>query len=81
MVVFGAGPDGRRDPVVIDAVTAEILTLSDGTRTVRGLVERLTRAGHATDAADHIAWIEHLFASGLIGLREPDDAVRRARRA
>lgn len=80
MVAFGrsAGPDGgRRDPLVLDAATARILELSDGTRTASQTIAELNREGHLPEDGIGLKRIEDLFAHGLILLRNQRlDAVR-----
>jgi len=70
MVVFGRSGDGRREPLIVDGLTAQILTLSDGTCTVADIVRELDRQTGKSAAASNIAWIERLFVSDLIGLQE-----------
>jgi glycosyltransferase involved in cell wall biosynthesis len=57
----------RREPLLVDAATAHILDLCDGTRSVSQIVALI--AGSARDP-NHIRWIENMFACGLIGLRQ-----------
>jgi glycosyltransferase involved in cell wall biosynthesis len=71
VVAFAGSDAGRDDPLVVDALTARILQLSDGTRTagaIAGMVESETKS--------NLKWIERLFVHGLISLREsrPDVA-------
>ncbi len=68
VVAFARTGEGGRGPLVVDAVTARILQLSDGTRTVgeiHDLVEGASRA-----VTRHFAWIENLFVEGLISLSD-----------
>jgi glycosyltransferase involved in cell wall biosynthesis len=76
MVVFAG--EGAREPVVVDLLTARILELSDGTRTVRDIIAQL-KLENALSAGigDELGWIETLFIEGLVRLRHPDAAGRR----
>ncbi|MFL6797938.1 MAG: glycosyltransferase [Xanthobacteraceae bacterium] len=71
MVAFRRLPNDERNPLVIDAFTARILNLSDGTRTVQ---EILNECGGDASAERDRDWIEKLFVDGLISLhdRRPD---------
>jgi hypothetical protein len=62
-------PHERRDPLLIDAMTAEILRLCDGTRTVSGICDAMGPKGE-TLRAQTVAWIENLFVLGLVSLRD-----------
>lgn len=67
----------RRDPLVIDAATARILQLSDGTRSAAEIAIELNREGHLPGDAVGLRRIEELFARGLILLRDKRlDGVR-----
>jgi hypothetical protein len=57
IAVFRRSPHGRRDPLLIDALTAEILRLCDGTRTVLEIDEAMRPKGEAV-AEQTVAWIE-----------------------
>jgi hypothetical protein len=73
IVAFGRsdGPDGRRrDPLVIDAATARILELSDGTRSAAEIIAELNREGHLLGDGIGLSRIENLFAQGLVILRD-----------
>jgi glycosyltransferase involved in cell wall biosynthesis len=73
IVAFGNsdGSDGRRrDPLVIDAATARILELSDGTRKVWEVIAELNRGGHLPGDGVGFGRIENLFAHGLVLLQE-----------
>jgi glycosyltransferase involved in cell wall biosynthesis len=72
IVAFSRGGSYPRAPRLVDALTARILQLSDGTRSVFEIVHDLGGAG-ATAVAEHLGWIERLFVEGLISLRERDD--------
>jgi hypothetical protein len=80
MAAFGRSADvngGRRDPLVIDAATARILDLSDGTRSALQVVAELSEEGYLLDDGAAIDRIEKLFSHGLILLRTKRlDAVR-----
>jgi hypothetical protein len=68
-VAFGRSGGLARDPLLVDEVTAQILRLSDGTRTASDIVRRLNGEAGAS-AADNLAWIEGLFVRGLISLTD-----------
>ncbi len=70
LVVFGQSNGARRDPLVIDAVTARILMLCDGTRTAVELVKELAPEADVSIEATNLEWLENLFVSDLIWLRE-----------
>jgi hypothetical protein len=80
IVAFGRseGPDGaRRHPLVIDAASARVLQLSDGTRSAAEIAIELNREGHLPGDAARFKRIEDLFAHGLILLRHKHlDEVR-----
>ncbi len=69
IVAFGRSGGLARDPLLVDEVTAQILRLSDGTRTASDIVRRLNGEAGAS-AADNLAWIEGLFVRGLISLTD-----------
>jgi hypothetical protein len=73
IVVFGK--DTRRDPLLVDLATARILELSDGTRTARDIVAQLDQELESVEVPDLIAWIEHLFLSGLVSLTDVDNGA------
>ena len=74
LVLFAPGTENRRDPLLVDSMTARVLRLSDGSRTAEEIAELLTREdGHAQ--AKTFEWIEELFVAGLIGLRDRDQRV------
>jgi glycosyltransferase involved in cell wall biosynthesis len=69
LVTFAASDDEQRDPLLVDALTARILELSDGTRTAAEIIGQLDHSGpSATD--DNLMWIERLFLCGLIRLQD-----------
>jgi glycosyltransferase involved in cell wall biosynthesis len=60
----------RRYPLVVDRVTAQILKLSDGSRTALEIVRELDHQADRTTAANNLEWIEGLFVQGLISLQD-----------
>jgi glycosyltransferase involved in cell wall biosynthesis len=68
IVAFGRSDDGRRDPLFIDEITARILQLSDGTRTISRIIASLEF--ESSRIADNVKWIENLFLLGLVSLRD-----------
>ena len=70
IVAFGGSGGGRREPLLVDGLTAHILMLSDGKRSAAELARELDRQSDASVEADNLKWIEHLFVCGLIGLRD-----------
>jgi glycosyltransferase involved in cell wall biosynthesis len=70
IVAFGQSKDGRREPLVVDELTARMLELSDGSRTSLQIVENLRREGRISGRSDGLRWIERLFAHGLLVLRD-----------
>jgi glycosyltransferase involved in cell wall biosynthesis len=82
VVVFGRSGGARRSPLVVDALTARILELSDGTRTISDIVRELDREPGPPAGRD-IEWIEHIFVEGLISLQAAriDRAIRGRRKA
>lgn len=69
MIAFGRSASGRRQPLVVDGVTAQILELSDGTRTASEIAATVGTPSDAAEMATNLKWIESLFVSGLIGLQ------------
>ena len=69
IAVFGRSPHGRREPLLIDALTAEILRLCDGMRTVSDICDAIGPKGEAL-TTQTVAWIENLFVLGLVSLRD-----------
>ena len=67
IVIFGRSARTRRQPLLVDERTAEILTLCDGTRTGRQIASTLNSAPDERPATV-LNWIEKLFVSGLISL-------------
>jgi glycosyltransferase involved in cell wall biosynthesis len=76
VVAFAAAGAGREDPLVVDALTARILQLSDGTRSAGAVAEQL-----GSSANSNLAWIERLFVHGLISLHESSPGTARAGRS
>lgn len=70
ILAFGRTGDGRRDPLLVDELTALMLRLSDGTRTVWQIAEK-SREEIATPAIDdNVTWLKKLFLLGLVSLRD-----------
>src|SRR5262249_9509170 len=67
IVVFGCSQQGRREPLLVDALTARILHLCDGTRTAAEIADATERE---TSVETTISWIEDLFLLGLVSLQE-----------
>jgi glycosyltransferase involved in cell wall biosynthesis len=75
---LGTGPSyvvlrdasGSSEPLLVDKFTARILDLSDGTRSCSQIVTQLNREFGCSDASDHLAWVENLLTTGLIGIRD-----------
>jgi hypothetical protein len=70
MVVFGSATDEPRMPLVVDGLTARILDLSDGSRTVSEIVKELGRQVGPSEEQDNVKWLERIFVHGLISLQE-----------
>ncbi|HKA70247.1 MAG TPA: glycosyltransferase [Xanthobacteraceae bacterium] len=69
IVAFARAAGRYRSPLVVDARTARILTLSDGTRTAAEIVRDADQTAEA--AGRHsLEWLEQLFVHGLISLRD-----------
>jgi glycosyltransferase involved in cell wall biosynthesis len=80
IAVFGRLSNGPREPLLVDALTAEILRLCDGTRTVSDICDAMAPKAGAV-AEQTVAWIENLFVLGLVSLRDgtmaaSDDLIR-----
>jgi glycosyltransferase involved in cell wall biosynthesis len=70
IVAFSSADGEGRNPLMVDRTTAQILMLSDGTRTASEIARELDRqAGGATDSTS-LAWIEGLLVHGLISLHD-----------
>jgi hypothetical protein len=75
IVVFGSSGGGRREPLMVDGLTARILMLSDGSRSAAEIAGELERESNSSVEPDILKWIEHLFICGLIWLGDrPIDA-------
>jgi glycosyltransferase involved in cell wall biosynthesis len=70
MVAFSRVNGVGRDPLVVDAMTAQILRLSDGSRSAAEIAAELDRAGGGSTAGANLEWIEGLLLHGLISLGE-----------
>jgi hypothetical protein len=68
-VAFARAAGQYRGPLVVDAVTARILALSDGTRAVGQIMQDMDEAREASEK-DGLGWIERLFVHGLISLHD-----------
>lgn len=78
VVVFARSDCRRREPLLIDGFTAQLLDLADGTRTAGEIVTAL-RDKRATAAIDDdLKWIEQLFVHGLIQLRNKAESCHKA---
>ena len=69
IVAFGRREGPRRDPVLVDELTARVLMLGDGTRRVRDIVGGSNGSGNLA-SADDLEWIESLFVQGLLSLHD-----------
>jgi glycosyltransferase involved in cell wall biosynthesis len=70
IVVFTGPGARRREPLIVDGLTARILKLSDGRRSAAQIAGELGRQCGPSVEADNLEWIEQLFVRGLIGLRD-----------
>jgi glycosyltransferase involved in cell wall biosynthesis len=68
VVTFGRVNGALRNPLLIDVLTARILRLGDGTRTVAEIAEVVGGQGNAT--GEHVDWIQQLFLLDLVSLRD-----------
>ena len=77
IIAFGRTNGRRREPLLVDARTACLLMLSDGSRTVAEIARELDQQNNQLAMAETLKRIENLFVSGLIGLRDKriDSAV------
>jgi glycosyltransferase involved in cell wall biosynthesis len=85
MVAFACADGERQNPLVVDGATAQILKLSDGTRTALEVIADLERRAGGSAESGSLEWIENLFVHGLISLHDkrldrgsqarPDDVV------
>jgi len=69
ILVFGRSQQGRREPLLVDALTSSILRLSDGTRTAAEIADAMG-SGSDASAEKTISWIENLFQLELLSLQE-----------
>ncbi len=69
VVAFAQENGHRREPLFINDVTAQILELSDGTRTVSGIAARIEAGNRLVDGAG-LRQIEELFVTGLLRLQD-----------
>jgi glycosyltransferase involved in cell wall biosynthesis len=70
IIAFGCTTGRRREPLLVDARTACILMLSDGSRTAAEIARELDHQFNQPAVAGNLKRIENLFVSGLIGLRD-----------
>jgi glycosyltransferase involved in cell wall biosynthesis len=81
ILAFGYCESREQDPLMVDARTVRILELSDGSRTALEIARQLHREDRTSTRADCLEWIERLFVSGLLGLRDmpadPETAAAR----
>jgi hypothetical protein len=70
IAAFARANGMRPDPLLVDELTARILRLSDGTRTVAEIVAMLGEDVTPQTAGDNLYWVRHLFLRGLLSLRE-----------
>jgi glycosyltransferase involved in cell wall biosynthesis len=68
IIAFARGGEAGRGPLVVDAATARILQLSDGTRSVAEILDLVE--GGSRPATGDCGWIENLFLEGLISLSD-----------
>jgi glycosyltransferase involved in cell wall biosynthesis len=68
IVAYGRCGDKRREPLIVDGLTAHILTLSDGRRSAAEIARELDRESNCSTGPTSLEWIEHLFVCGLIWL-------------
>jgi glycosyltransferase involved in cell wall biosynthesis len=68
IVAFSCARSKSRSPLVVDAVTAQILKLSDGSQTVSKIIGRLGEKANGASKVNNLDWIEGLFVEGLIWL-------------
>jgi hypothetical protein len=70
ILAFASCESREQDPLMVDALTVRILELSDGTRTALAIASQLRQQDRSAKRADYLDWIERLFVSGLLGLRD-----------
>jgi glycosyltransferase involved in cell wall biosynthesis len=76
IVAFASSAARRRDPVLVDGITARILQLSDGTRTALEIVKELGDESGVAPADDYVEWIEKLFVDNLLWLYDQRSGAR-----
>jgi glycosyltransferase involved in cell wall biosynthesis len=69
VVAFGRSGGALRNPILVDGLTAQILELSNGTRTISEIVGELDQEMDGSAGVNNLKWIESLFVHGLISLR------------
>jgi glycosyltransferase involved in cell wall biosynthesis len=69
VVAFAQENGQRREPLFINDVTAQILELSDGTRTASEIASRIEAGNRLVDGAG-LRQIEELFVTGLLRLQD-----------
>jgi hypothetical protein len=62
IVAFGSSGGGRRQPLIVDGLTAHILMLSDGRLSAAEIARELGRQSDSSVEADNLKWIEHLLS-------------------
>ena len=70
IVAFSVPDGGGRNPLVVDGTTAQILKLSDGTRSASDIARELDRPAGGSADTTSLAWIEGLLVHGLISLQD-----------
>jgi glycosyltransferase involved in cell wall biosynthesis len=70
IVVFGRSMERQREPLLVDTITAQILRLSDGTRTVSDIIGALNLGSGPASENKNIDWFEKLFVQGLLWLQD-----------
>ena len=63
----------RRDPLIVDDMTARFLEEIDGRKTVADILNTIDRDGALSH--DVVSWIENLLLTGIIGLVEKRKAA------
>jgi glycosyltransferase involved in cell wall biosynthesis len=70
VIAFAQVNGGRREPLFVSDLTARILQLSDGTRTVQEIAAEIGSEDRHGDGQQAFRQIEELFVSGLLWLHE-----------
>jgi glycosyltransferase involved in cell wall biosynthesis len=68
VVVFDRA--ANRNPLIVDAMTAQFLELADGCKTVDEILRQLDREDSISTSVGWAQWVENLFRWALIGLQE-----------